>query len=340
MARAVSEQILDELRVDRHAGEAGRPADDVELVIVHLAGVRLRAVLDQQPDHRQIAALGGEVERERVVPFVADVGIGAALRAAPGRPAAWATPKCSAVRSPLCPSSVPRWSIRCPDARRAIASTPCDVAVARRRAAARGAPARVAKRRARVGDRRLAARSQPAKPYSRASAYWTSRSAGRRPARRARRPRAAARASGSPRAQRLQPALRFFSETFEGGVRGERTRQADTFFPLSLGCPKSAELRAGRRFGADDEPAGWEQLPCRGQEAPQRALRGSLSNNARKVNWRRASVRWRVDVDLHDRTTGGIAGRIGELEITDRASDERADVAKNASHPRRSIRRQ
>ncbi len=59
-------------------GEAGRPADDIQLVVVDLASNCLRAVFDEQPDDLEVAVLRGEMQRKRVVAFVADVRVRAA----------------------------------------------------------------------------------------------------------------------------------------------------------------------------------------------------------------------------------------------------------------------
>ena len=47
--RAVRQQVLDDGGADLDVGEAGRPADDVELMVVHFTRDRPRAVLDEQP---------------------------------------------------------------------------------------------------------------------------------------------------------------------------------------------------------------------------------------------------------------------------------------------------
>ena len=55
------------------------PTGHVELV--RGAGADgIRAVVDEHPDDRQIAALGREVNRIRVVAFIPDIRIGAALQ--------------------------------------------------------------------------------------------------------------------------------------------------------------------------------------------------------------------------------------------------------------------
>ena len=69
-------EIVDDFALP--VAEHGRPADDLELV-PSSAPIGVRAVLDQQLDDVEIVVLGGEVQRNRVVAFVADVGIGAAL---------------------------------------------------------------------------------------------------------------------------------------------------------------------------------------------------------------------------------------------------------------------
>ena len=40
---------------------------------------RIRAVFDKELDDREVAALGGKMNRERVIAVVADVGVGAAF---------------------------------------------------------------------------------------------------------------------------------------------------------------------------------------------------------------------------------------------------------------------
>ena len=82
MARAVRQQVREDVRLHGHVVPARRPADDLELVAVAGAD-RIGAVLEEQPDHRQILVLGGEVQRVGVVAFVADVRIGAALEQQP-----------------------------------------------------------------------------------------------------------------------------------------------------------------------------------------------------------------------------------------------------------------
>jgi hypothetical protein len=75
--RAMLEQVASHIELHRVV-EADRPAEHVE--IVRRAGADwIRAVLDEQPDDGEIAALGGEMDRIRVVAVVADVRIGAAL---------------------------------------------------------------------------------------------------------------------------------------------------------------------------------------------------------------------------------------------------------------------
>ena len=74
---AVGQEIVDDVLV--RVSEAGRPADDVEPVIVDLASGGLRAVVDEQLDDGQIAALCGKVQRERVVSLITDVRVGAAI---------------------------------------------------------------------------------------------------------------------------------------------------------------------------------------------------------------------------------------------------------------------
>src|SRR5690606_22273858 len=83
MPRAVREQIPDDIRLDLDAGKNGRPSDDVETVIVGFAGGRLRAMLDEKFDDRQMAALGRKVQRERVVTFVTDIRIRTAFEQRP-----------------------------------------------------------------------------------------------------------------------------------------------------------------------------------------------------------------------------------------------------------------
>ena len=81
--RAVRQQVLDDGGADLDVGEAGRPADDVELMVVLLTRDRPGAVLHEQRDDFEVAALGGEVQWERVVAFIANVRIRAALEQRP-----------------------------------------------------------------------------------------------------------------------------------------------------------------------------------------------------------------------------------------------------------------
>ena len=76
---AMRQQVVHDLAIDLEIAEGGRPPDDVELVIVNLAGNGLGSVFDQQPDDGEVATLHREMQRKRVVPFVADVGVCAAL---------------------------------------------------------------------------------------------------------------------------------------------------------------------------------------------------------------------------------------------------------------------
>ena len=227
--RAVRQQVVDDLGMDLDAGKARRPADDVELVIVDLAGDGLRAVFDEQPDDREVAALGGEMQRERVVAFVADVRIGAALRAASGR-----RPRACAAEVQRRPQSgmpleraalvddvgVMRSRIACSTARRRRA---------RRRAAAPAAPGRAVSPRAERSAPLLSARSSR-RSRIRAPAR-TARRAGLAPPGACGHARASrSRASAIVRAQRLQPALRFLAEMFDGRTGSERTRHATPSF--------------------------------------------------------------------------------------------------------------
>ena len=89
------------------------------------------------------------------------------------------------------------------------------------------------------------------------------------------------------RAQILQPALGFLAEMFDGITRSKRTRHETPSFryarrPLNDGPEEGSWLT--------DEPAGWE-VPCRGQEAPQSALPGSVRQGARGVNRQQALSR-------------------------------------------------
>ena len=119
--------------------------------------------------------------------------------------------------------------------------------------------ARRARRRGGVAAIAAVSAAQLSWPCSRASACWTSRSPvpPARPAC-ARQPRARI---GIVRAQRLQPALRFLLEIVEGAHETPSFRYA--WRPL---------MQAGRRFVL--WRTGWvgDELPCRGQEAPQSAL--------------------------------------------------------------------
>ena len=81
MSGAVREKVFADLDM-RGIVETHRPTEHVELV--RGAGAnRVGAVRDEQLDHGQVAAFGGEMNRIRVVAFVADVRIGAALEERP-----------------------------------------------------------------------------------------------------------------------------------------------------------------------------------------------------------------------------------------------------------------
>ena len=82
MARAVRQQVREDVRLHGHVVPARGPADHLELVAVAGAD-RIGAVLEEQPYHRQILVLGREVQRVGVVAFVADVRIGAAREEQP-----------------------------------------------------------------------------------------------------------------------------------------------------------------------------------------------------------------------------------------------------------------
>src|SRR5262245_23380576 len=68
--RAVSQEIVYD--VASRLAEAGGPPDYLELVAVAAAD-GIRAMFDQQLDDRELLFLGREMERHRVVAFVADV---------------------------------------------------------------------------------------------------------------------------------------------------------------------------------------------------------------------------------------------------------------------------
>ncbi len=88
--------------------------------------------------------------------------------------------------------------------------------------------------------------------------------------------------------ERLQPLLRFFLEGFETGTRTDRAGH-DTFLPICARGP--LKLWAGRKSNADYRTGVWVGgFPCRGQEAPQRALsasvrdrRGACQTSARRT---------------------------------------------------------
>ena len=62
--------------------ETHRPAEHVQLV--HCARAdRIRTVFDEQLDDREVAALGGKMNRVRVVPLISDVRVGAAVEQRP-----------------------------------------------------------------------------------------------------------------------------------------------------------------------------------------------------------------------------------------------------------------
>jgi hypothetical protein len=80
VARPVSEEVLDDIGAARP--EARGPSDDLQLVPVAVPN-RIRAVLEEQPDHRKVLVLGGEVQRKGVVALVADVRVGAPFQQQP-----------------------------------------------------------------------------------------------------------------------------------------------------------------------------------------------------------------------------------------------------------------
>ena len=78
MAGASRQQEREDLRLHGHVVPARGPPDHLELVAVAGAD-RIGAVIEEQPDDRQVLVLGREMQRVRDVAFVADVGIGAAF---------------------------------------------------------------------------------------------------------------------------------------------------------------------------------------------------------------------------------------------------------------------
>ena len=78
--RPVREQIVDDLLSP--FPETGRPPDDLQLVTVAVAD-EIGSVFDEQADDWEVLPLGREMQRDGVVSFVPDVGIGAALEQEP-----------------------------------------------------------------------------------------------------------------------------------------------------------------------------------------------------------------------------------------------------------------
>ncbi len=249
-------------------------------MVVYFAGDRLRAMFDQQANDLEVAALGGEMQRERVVALVADVRVGAAIEKGAGR---WrvllAEVQCRAA-DPSCPSRTPR-SLMMFGAEFERRGQSVDVAVVG------GAQEDL--------DRLVARRAGGLEPLGGGLERGPAGQAvlesegvldvaqsrirgGTRP-----RARQADERVRLLRAQILQPALGFLAEMFDGSTRSKRTRHETPSFryarrPLNDGPEEGSWLT--------DEPAGWE-VPCRGQEAPQSALPGSVRQGARGVNRQR-----------------------------------------------------
>ena len=83
--------------------ETHGPADHVQLVVSARTD-RIGAVFDEQLDDGEIAALGGKVNRERVVSLIADVRVGAAIEQRSSRPL-------RGRRRSAAPSEVPCWLV-------------------------------------------------------------------------------------------------------------------------------------------------------------------------------------------------------------------------------------
>ena len=61
-----------------HGAEAGRPAEDADLVVVRLAD-HVRACLDEDADRLEIADRGSDVQRMGVVGEIAHIDVGTAI---------------------------------------------------------------------------------------------------------------------------------------------------------------------------------------------------------------------------------------------------------------------
>ena len=68
--------------------------------------------------------------------------------------------------------------------------------------------------------------------------------------------------------QRITPALGFFLEALEIARRNVRVHE--TFLHHARSPLSSGRRKADRHF--QNRPAGWDEFPCRGQEASQYAL--------------------------------------------------------------------